>query len=98
MTHPKFRRYPVEVGSFQLTGRGRNTQIKLYPGRGPEQLRADDDADTSPAHRRAQQLQALLDNGTVSNRAELARLLGISRPRVSQILGPAKGGRDHGKA
>ena len=34
----------------------------------------------------AQYYQSLLDNGTVKTRAELARHLGVSRARVTQVL------------
>lgn len=34
----------------------------------------------------AEQMQQALDDGTVNNRAELARLYGLSRARVTQIL------------
>ena len=37
---------------------------------------------------RARQLQSLMDTGRVGSRAELARLLGISRAAVTQALRP----------
>ena len=45
----------------------------------PKVLRGDPQA-------RARQLQAMLDAGEVKNKAELARRLGLSRARITQIL------------
>ncbi len=39
----------------------------------------------------AKRWQAMLDTGQVRNRADLARHLGVSRARVTQVLGPANG-------
>ena len=39
---------------------------------------------------RADEWQALLDRGTVANRAELAKYVGVSAGRVSQVLGLLK--------
>ncbi len=39
---------------------------------------------------RAEYFRQLLSSGEVRNRAELARRFGISRARVTQILGPTK--------
>jgi hypothetical protein len=39
------------------------------------------------SNQRAAEIQKLLDDGTVKNRAELARWFAISRARVTQILG-----------
>lgn len=41
---------------------------------------------------RAAQLKAMLASGQCRNRAEPARAVGISRARVTQILGPASEG------
>jgi len=34
----------------------------------------------------AQEWQRVLDNGECATRADLARMLGVSRPRVTQVL------------
>lgn len=39
----------------------------------------------------AKRWQAMLDTGQARNRADLARRLGVSRARVTQVLGPADG-------
>jgi hypothetical protein len=38
----------------------------------------------------AQEWQGLLDSGVVKNRAALARQLGLSRARITQVLGPVE--------
>lgn len=43
---------------------------------------------------RAQRLQAMLDAGVVRNRAHLASVLGVSRARVTQILGSQRRHQD----
>ena len=41
----------------------------------------------------ARYYQSLLDSGEVETRAELARYLGVSRARVTQVLNRLKSGR-----
>ena len=53
-----------------------------------EQLRAESESATPKRDRMrlARNYQSLLDSGEVSTRAELARHLGVSRARVTQVL------------
>jgi hypothetical protein len=82
----------LEIGNWRVSGRGENRRLELsnnsLPGGGVE----------APTHRdrrrkvslSREQLAALLETGAVRNRSQLATYLGISRARVTQILG-AKG-------
>jgi DNA invertase Pin-like site-specific DNA recombinase len=84
-----FRTFVVEVGSFALKGRGAAGRIFLYPSTAVEAIPPRDVPPPETARGRAGRLRALLESGAVSSRAELARQLGVSRARVSQILGAA---------
>ena len=80
----------VERGALQINRLHRAAVIALFPWNGssiPESK-----ATPVPRERRdplklARYYQSLLDSGRFENRAALARYLGISRARVTQVLG-----------
>ena len=82
-------RLTVELGAWYFKHLRQSRAILALPWKGlqsvpkpdpkPQVLRGDPRA-------RARQLQAMLDAGEVKNRAELARRLGLSRARITQIL------------
>lgn len=86
---PVTNRLTVEIGAWYFKHLRQSRTILTLPWKGlksalksaakPQVLRADPKA-------RARKLQAMLDAGEVKNRAELARRLGLSRARVTQIL------------
>ena len=74
----------------------------LYPGITPEMIpegTADGKRVKPDPLSRARYYQSLLDGGVAKNRADLARYLGVSRARVTQVLRRLKnnqGDREHG--
>lgn len=91
----------VENGSWQLAGSGQYRYLTLHPKTFYENGQAGSTETEQVVDGRRKltvgraHLQALLDDGLVSSRAELARRLGVSRARVTQLLGAAtdEGGR-----
>jgi hypothetical protein len=93
---PKYPRLE-EFGAWEKAGSKGSRHLSLYPWKTPQQVeveREGTEADLplkEQSHRARQRLmQAMLDSGFVENRAELARYFGLSRARISQILGPVK--------
>ena len=72
-----FKHLRQSRATLTLPWKGLNKVPKPAPK--PKVLRGDPKA-------RARQLQAMLDAGEVKHRAELARRLGLSRARITQIL------------
>lgn len=84
----------IELGQWKLTGRGTSRRLGLH--RGAEVGDGGDRPPTCDWRRRInvsrEEMAALLYNGVVRNRAQLAAYLGISRARVTQVLGPQRKG------
>ena len=86
---PVTNRLTVELGAWYFKHLRQSRTILTLPWKGlksvpkpapkPKVLGGDPQA-------RARQLQAMLDAGELKNRAELARRLGLSRARITQIL------------
>ena len=79
----------IERGTFAVKRLRRTPQISLYPwGSGfPEKPEPKPVAKQRPdGMKLARHYQALLDSGKFENRAALARHLGVSRARVTQVL------------
>ena len=92
----------VELGAWQRRDLRQSADIQFFPWSDVSDLPI-----VPPSRRRrrkseisqheqgiatARRYQALLDEGTVHTRAELARYLGVSRARVTQVLGRLKTG------
>ena len=86
----------LELGAWQIVRENGRPSIVLHPSKPVDKI---DEQSTPPKGvvLRAAQLQAMLDEGVANNRAHLAALLGLSRARITQILGRCqpnqKGGR-----
>jgi CRP-like cAMP-binding protein len=85
----------VELGAFRTKRLRRLPQIEMFKwnsilGR----IRAETESAKPKRDRMrlAHHYQALLDSGQVETRAELARYLGVSRARVTQVLNRLKAG------
>lgn len=79
--------YRIDVGRWTLSRCNGHPQFKLEPD--PlviEPIEIPDDPE--PVTDRAAMFRHLLESGEVRNRAGLAERFGISRARVTQILGP----------
>lgn len=80
-------RFRIDVGRWTLSRRNGHPQFELEPD--PlvfEPIDTPDEPD--PVTDRAAMFRHLLESGEVCNRAGLAKRFGISRARVTQILGP----------
>ena len=87
----------VEVGAYCINNLRRSPKVEFHcwkpisglpkPQREQKKLRPD-------GMERAQYYQSLLDSGVVESRAELARHLGVSRARVTQVLRRLKSPKD----
>jgi hypothetical protein len=89
----------VEVGAWRITNLRRGAKrITFYPWTAVDAIPT-----SSPAKPKAKRdplalaryYQSLLDDGTVTNQAELARHLGVTQARVSQVLRRLKTPPDH---
>ena len=79
----------IELGAFRINNLRRSPKVEFYPWnpisaipkpkRKPRKPRPD-------GLETARYYQSLLDSGEVETRAELARFLGVSRARVTQVL------------
>lgn len=86
----------VELGAWQRNNLSQSPRLLLFPWTAtsdlPEQpIRTPKTSSpTSNAKKQgietALRYQSLLDNGTVATRAQLAKHLGVSRARVTQVL------------
>jgi hypothetical protein len=79
----------VERGAFQIKRLHRRADIAFFPWNGCSS--PDPKAEAAPKKKRdplklASYYQSLLDSGQFENRAALARYLGVSRARVTQVL------------
>jgi hypothetical protein len=83
---------------LQLKRLHRAAVIALYPWNGssdPEPKVGPVPCEKRDPLKLAQYYQSLLDSGKFENRAALARYLGVSRARVTQVLRRLKLGRGH---
>ena len=83
------QRFYIEVGSWEIVRTSGRPQVILRPGRSLADLQ-EPPVNPTPGTARTTMMRAMLESGLVKNRAELAKQLGISRARVSQILGSTK--------
>jgi hypothetical protein len=79
----------IERGTLQFKRLRRSPAISLHPW--DSQKQTEPEPKPKPKERRdplklAMHYQALLDTGRLENRAALARYLGVSRARVTQVL------------
>ncbi|MEM9109140.1 MAG: hypothetical protein AAGC72_03880 [Planctomycetota bacterium] len=80
-------RFRLDVGRWTLSRSNGHPQFELEPD--PLMFEpAPDIEDTPGVQDRISLFRQLLQSGEVRNRAELAKRFGISRARVTQILGP----------
>ena len=86
----------VELGAWQRNNLRQSPKILFFPWTTVSELPEAPKLRPKPSESEAinkpqgietaRRYQALLDNGTVKTRAELARFLGVSRARVTQVL------------
>lgn len=76
----------IEVGAWEVVYENDRPKVVLHPGKSLADL-GNRSTPNKPRSNRAASMEALLDAGIARNRAELAAMFGISRARVSQILG-----------
>ena len=79
----------VELGAFRTNRLRRLPQFEMFKWNSiSDQIRAESESARPKRDRMglAYYYQSLLDSGEVSTRAELARFLGVSRARVTQVL------------
>jgi hypothetical protein len=78
-----------EVGTLQVKRLHRSAVIVMHPWGSPQEAVAggcpSPQRDSDPLNL-ARYYQSLLDSGHFENRAALARYLGVSRARVTQVL------------
>lgn len=78
----------IERGTFRINRLRRAAVITLSPWTAdfPEKAKAKSAKERPDGMKLARHYQALLDSGKFENRAALARHLGVSRARVTQVL------------
>lgn len=79
----------VEVGAYRVNKLRRSARIEFYPWNAISAIPKAKCEPTKPRRDRlqlARYYQSLLDSGEVETRAELARFVGVSRARVTQVL------------
>src|SRR5580692_8909284 len=79
----------IERGTLQLKRLHRAAVIVLYPwnrSSSPEPQMSPPSKESHDPLKLARYYQSLLDSGEFENRAALARYLGVSRSRVTQVL------------
>ena len=79
----------MELGAFAINRLRRAPIITFHAWNAPSAVRANQNGTKKPAHgplRLARYYQSLLDTGKFESRAALARFLGVSRARVTQVL------------
>ena len=83
----------IEKGVFRIVRELDGPRIHLFPGsslRGSAVTACPADVRARRADQRARELAMLLKSGAARNQAELARIVGLSRVRISQILARLK--------
>ena len=87
----------VEVGAFRINNLRRSPKVELYawnPISAIPKPKSEQKKPRPDGMARARYYQSLLDSGEVETRAELARHLGVSRARVTQVLKRLDNGDD----
>jgi DNA-directed RNA polymerase sigma subunit (sigma70/sigma32) len=82
------QRFRIDVGTWSLDRKGGRASIKLESTSDVVQQANGNHVDEP--NDRVAMFRRLLASGEVKNRAELARKYGLSRARISQLLGPGK--------
>lgn len=83
----------VELGAFRTKRLRRLPEIEMFKWNSISNRIREEREAAKPKRDRlrlAHHYQALLDSGEVETRAELARYLGVSRARVTQVLNQLK--------
>lgn len=80
---------PIEFGTFAIIRESSGQVVILYPdcGKTAGSPTKPTDVRSRDANDRARSMQAMLDSGAARSRSQLAEHFGISRARVTQILG-----------
>lgn len=79
----------VEIGAYCINNLRRSPNAEFYPWNPISAIptsKCEHKKARPDGMERARYYQSLLDSGQVTTRAELARLLGVSRARVTQVL------------
>ncbi len=79
----------VELGAYEINKLRRPFQVPFYEWMPVSAIPLPQNKPKGPRYDRmklAREYQSLLDSGVVETRAELARYLGVSRARVTQVL------------
>ena len=79
----------VELGAYEINKLRRPVRVRFYEWKQVSAIPVPQNKPKGPRYDRmrlAHQYQSLLDSGEVQTRAELARYLGVSRARVTQVL------------
>lgn len=79
----------IELGAFRINNLRRSPKIEFYPWNTISAIpkpKCEQKKRRPDGLERARYYQSLLDSGVVQTRAELARHLGVSRARVTQVL------------
>ena len=79
----------VELGAYEINKSRRPSQVPFYEWTLVSAIPRPQDKPKEPRYDRmklAREYQSILDSGVVETRAELARHLGVSRARVTQVL------------
>jgi len=88
-SHPLCEHGLVELGAFRINNLRRSPKVEFYPWNPisaiPKSKRKQKKSRPNGLET-ARYYQSLLDSGVVQTRAELARHLGFSRARVTQVL------------
>lgn len=98
----------VEVGAWRRNNLRQSPTMLFFPWTAvsdlpeePKRQRKPDSSESINANQgieTARRYQALLDDGTIKTRAELARFLGVSRARVTQVLKRLQEAKDDSQA
>ena len=87
----------VELGAFCINNLRRSPKVEYFPWNPISTIpkpKCEQRKRRSDGMERARYYQSLLDSGKVQTRAELARYLGVSRARVTQVLRRLEGHTD----
>ncbi|HAY83071.1 MAG TPA: hypothetical protein DCY79_24965 [Planctomycetaceae bacterium] len=79
----------IELGAFHINNLRRSAKVEFYPWNPISAIpkpKCEHKKPRPDGMDRARYYQSLLDSGAVETRAELARYLGVSRARVTQVL------------
>jgi hypothetical protein len=92
-SHPLCEHGLIELGAFRINNLRRLPKVEFYPWNPISAIpntKCEQKKPRPDGLERARYYQSLLDSGEVRTRAELARFLGVSRARVTQVLNRLK--------